>query len=75
MPTFVDALKVFRIGVSWGGDESLVVPALATLRQTPDYNARAYFGVSARLIRLHIGLEDPAILWADLEQALTKARR
>ncbi|WP_419759127.1 aminotransferase class I/II-fold pyridoxal phosphate-dependent enzyme [Acidisoma sp.] len=75
VPTFVDALKVFRIGVSWGGHESLVVPALATLRQTPDYNALAYFGVSARLIRLHIGLEDPAILWADLEQALTKARR
>jgi cystathionine beta-lyase/cystathionine gamma-synthase len=74
VPTFIDALRVFRIGVSWGGHESLVVPALATLRQTPDTNALAYFGVSARLIRLHIGLEDPAILWADLEQAFTKAR-
>jgi cystathionine beta-lyase/cystathionine gamma-synthase len=75
VPTFVDALRLFRIGVSWGGHESLIVPALATLRQTPDYNALSYFSVSARTIRLHIGLEDPAVLWADLEQAFAKARR
>jgi cystathionine beta-lyase/cystathionine gamma-synthase len=73
VPRFIDALRLFRIGVSWGGHESLVVPALATLRQTPENNALAYFSVSARLIRLHIGLEDPAALWADLEQALKNA--
>jgi cystathionine beta-lyase/cystathionine gamma-synthase len=74
VPAFIDALRVFRIGVSWGGHESLVVPALATLQQTPEYNALAYFDVSPRLIRLHIGLEAPAALWADLEQALAKAK-
>lgn len=74
VPAFIDALKLFRIGVSWGGHESLVVPALATLRQTPDYNALSYFSVSARLIRLHVGLEDPAALWSDLEGALRSAR-
>ncbi len=70
---FTDALKLFRIGVSWGGHESLVVPAMASLRQTPDYNALARFSVSPRLIRIHVGLEDPDSLWQDLEQALAQA--
>jgi cystathionine beta-lyase/cystathionine gamma-synthase len=73
VPRFVDALKLFRIGVSWGGHESLVVPAMASLRQTPDYNALAKFSVSPQLIRLHVGLEDPETLWLDLEQALAQA--
>ena len=75
VPAFVDALTLFRIGVSWGGHESLVVPALATLQQTPGSNSLSYFGVTEGTIRLHVGLEDPAALWADLEQALLKARR
>jgi cystathionine beta-lyase/cystathionine gamma-synthase len=73
LPGFIDALKLFRIGVSWGGQESLVVPAMASLHQTPDYNALARFSVSPRLIRLHVGLEDVESLWSDLEQALTQA--
>ncbi|WP_284943536.1 aminotransferase class I/II-fold pyridoxal phosphate-dependent enzyme [Acidisoma cladoniae] len=73
VPGFIDALKLFRIGVSWGGHESLVVPAMASLHQTPDYNALARFSVSPRLIRLHVGLEDVESLWSDLEQALTQA--
>ena len=70
VPAFADALRLFRLGVSWGGHESLVVPALASLRQTPEVNALARFGVPPGTIRLHVGLEDPAALWADLEQAL-----
>jgi cystathionine beta-lyase/cystathionine gamma-synthase len=75
VPAFVDALTLFRIGVSWGGHESLIVPALATLQQTPGSNSLSYFGVTEGTIRLHVVLEDPAALWADLEQALLKARR
>ncbi|RUZ69325.1 hypothetical protein EN947_31000, partial [Mesorhizobium sp. M7A.F.Ca.US.003.02.2.1] len=48
IPVFVDALKYFRIGVSWGGHESLVVPAKASLEQTPGLNSMARFGVSPR---------------------------
>ncbi|WP_091676763.1 PLP-dependent transferase [Methylocapsa palsarum] len=73
VPAFVDALRVFRLGVSWGGPESLVVPALAPL-QLPEANSFARFGVSARLIRLHIGFEDVDGLWRDLEQALAQGR-
>ena len=75
IPAFVDALRLFRIGVSWGGHESLVVPALASLQQTPGANSIDRFGVSARLIRLHVGLEDVEHLWADLAQALDRAKR
>lgn len=75
VPRFVDALRLIRLGVSWGGHESLVVPALASLRQTPDYNALARFGISPRLIRLHIGLEDPEDLWHDIDRALMQAQQ
>lgn len=66
---FSDALKFFRLGVSWGGHESLIVPVAASLAQTPGVNSFVRFGVSPRAIRLHVGLEDPEMLWADLENA------
>lgn len=75
IPVFVDALRLFRIGVSWGGHESLVVPALASLQQTPDANSIGRFGVSPRLIRLHVGLEHVEDLWADIQQALERAAK
>ncbi|MED5619060.1 PLP-dependent transferase [Ideonella sp. BN130291] len=62
---FVDALKLFRIGYSWGGAMSLVVPyELQPMRSLPHGHA----GV---LVRFSIGLEDPQDLIADLEQALS----
>lgn len=66
---FSDALKYFRLGVSWGGHESLIVPVAASLAQTPGVNSFDRFGVSPRAIRLHVGLEDVEMLWADLEKA------
>jgi cystathionine beta-lyase/cystathionine gamma-synthase len=75
IPRFVDALRLFRIGVSWGGHESLVCPALATLEQTPTVNSLARFGVTPRTVRLHAGIEDAQDLWNDLEAALAQARR
>jgi cystathionine beta-lyase/cystathionine gamma-synthase len=71
---FSNALRVFRMGVSWGGHESLVVPAAAALRQSPAVNAMARFGITAGTIRIHIGLENCEDLWTDLEQALALAR-
>lgn len=62
---FIDALSHFGIGFSWGGYESLVVPAdpaairTATRWTDPD-----------PLVRLSIGLEDPADLIADLARGL-----
>jgi cystathionine beta-lyase len=62
---FVDSLELFGLGYSWGGANSLVMPyRIAQMRR--DWHDK---GV---LVRLNIGLEDPADLIADLEQALAK---
>ncbi len=59
---FVDSLKLFKIGFSWGGSNSLCVPyRIKTMRQ----NWRA----AGTLVRFNIGLEDPCDLIADIEQA------
>ena len=64
---FVDALRLFRIGVSWAGPVSLVVPyEVNTMRD-------AGHGIKGHLVRFSMGLEDVADLQADLEQALTSA--
>jgi cystathionine beta-lyase/cystathionine gamma-synthase len=75
IPKFVDALRYFKIGVSWGGHESLVIPVKASLEQTPGLNSLARFSVSPRTIRFNIGLENVEDLWADVAQAFEKAKR
>jgi cystathionine beta-lyase len=63
---FLDALRLFGLGFSWGGFESLAIavdPQLHTRRFKRDYGGP--------LIRLHIGLEDPQDLMADLRNALS----
>lgn len=65
---FVDSLRLFSIGVSWGGYESLIVPLLP---QTPEGAARQKrLGLNDNCYRLSIGLEDADDLLADLHQAL-----
>lgn len=75
IPRFCDALRVFQLGVSWGGPESLVVPAEAVLHQTYEISAFRQFGLNPRLVRLYAGLEDAEVLLADLEYALQVASR
>jgi cystathionine beta-lyase len=66
---FVDALKLFKIGYSWGGPVSLVMPyPLRGMREFGDL-AGAKDGT---LVRLAIGLEDVQDLIADLDQALAR---
>jgi cystathionine beta-lyase len=65
---FVDALRLFAIGYSWGGPLSLVVPYdLGAMR----YDRSALPG---HLVRFSIGLEKVADLQADLAQALDHLR-
>ena len=62
----INSLKVFKIGVSWGGFESLAcMPHLRCDEQTCEW-----LGGRQNLIRLHCGLEGVDALIADLEQAL-----
>jgi len=73
IPTFCDALSLFRLGVSWGGHESLVMPSEISINQAGSPSAAIDFGVPSRLIRLFVGLEDSEELWQDLESALANA--
>ncbi len=63
---FADALEVFHLGVSWGGFESLVLPAVSTAPRDPKTNLRP--DLPENLIRLSIGLEDPRDLIEDLKR-------
>ncbi|WP_066190163.1 trans-sulfuration enzyme family protein [Gracilibacillus timonensis] len=62
---FIDALSLFKIGVSWGGYESLVNSPLK------DDNKQQLLeqGISPGLIRLSIGLEGATLQINDLEKA------
>lgn len=62
---FIDSLKLFKIGYSWGGANSLAVPyRIATMRSNWPHQGQ--------LVRLNIGLEDTRDLIADLEQSLAR---
>ncbi|MEO3803429.1 PLP-dependent aspartate aminotransferase family protein [Nonomuraea sp. B1E8] len=66
---FLDRLRYFRIGVSWGGFESLVnAPALST-----EESVRATMGIPVGLVRLSVGLEPADELIKDLGQALEES--
>ena len=64
---FVNNLKLFGHGYSWGGFESLALHQ--NLREQGD---RRYLNLAKNehLVRLHIGLEDPSDLIADIKQSL-----
>lgn len=63
----IDALELFGIGYSWGGFESLAVPA------DPVRTAAKWEGAGP-LVRLHVGLEDADDLIADLAGGLAAFR-
>lgn len=66
---FVDQLKLFGIGASWGGYESLATIAdMCRARTVVDWSA------CGPVVRLHIGLEGVSDLLADLAQAFAAVR-
>ena len=72
MRAFLDALKLFGLGYSWGGFESLVIPFDCT-----KHRAATQWAPGGPTLRFHVGLEDAGDLIADLERgfaALAAAR-
>ncbi len=64
---FCDALKLFKLGYSWGGHLSLVVPYdIPSMRDA----TVAHWPYRGTLVRFNIGLEDVRDLQADVAQAL-----
>jgi cysteine-S-conjugate beta-lyase len=67
LASFLEQLRLFRIGASWGGLHSLVAPA----RLDGARSVRPWPG-SGPLIRFSIGLEHPEDLLADIEEGLAR---
>jgi cystathionine beta-lyase len=65
---FVDRLKLFKIGFSWGGAHSLCVPYRIE-------KMRSHWLQQGQLVRFNIGLEDPKDLIADIEQAFSALQK
>jgi cystathionine beta-lyase len=65
LAAFIDGLQHFGIGYSWGGFESLIIPAHIRRTVRP-------FEAEGPVLRIHAGLEDPDDLIADLEQGLAR---
>lgn len=71
---FLDALTLFTQAVSLGDVESLATHPASTTHQLLDPDLREAEGVGDGLVRLSVGLEDPADLTSDLAHALGMAR-
>jgi cystathionine beta-lyase len=65
----LNGMRLFGMGFSWGGYESLIIPAhISTNRTAKPWHA------NGRTLRIHAGLEDPVDLIADLDDGLTRLR-
>ena len=63
----IDGLRHFGIGYSWGGFESLIIPAHIHRSVKP-------FAAEGPVLRIHAGLEDAGDLIADLEKGFARLR-
>ena len=70
---FLDALRVVLISNNLGDAKSLVTHPATTTHQRLTPDQRAVLGIGDGLVRLSVGLEDPADLEADLLSALAAA--
>ncbi|UCC24872.1 MAG: PLP-dependent transferase, partial [Gemmatimonadales bacterium] len=67
---FLDALEIFRIGVSWGGVESLAL----TPQRENNASSLERRGLPPGLVRLSVGLEGADALVEDVARGLEAAR-
>jgi cystathionine beta-lyase len=67
LASMLDGMTLFGMGYSWGGFESLMVPF-----DPHPYRTATQWTEDGRALRLHIGLDDPADLKADLEAGFAR---
>lgn len=70
LAAFLDGLKLFGIGASWGGYESLILPSDPRALRTA-----TVWDAPGQLLRIHAGLEDPGDLIADLAAGFERLAR
>lgn len=69
LANMVDHMELFGMGFSWGGFESLILPSDPTKIRTA-----TNWDEDGQLIRLHVGLEDPDDLIADLDAGFERLK-
>ncbi len=67
---FINSLKLFGIGQSWGGFESLVLYQSHVIQRV----YKKYVKLHHHIVRFHVGLEDPKDLIEDLKKGLKKIK-
>ncbi len=67
---FANALEIVSISNNLGDSKSLITHPTTTTHQRLDDAARAELGITDGLLRLSVGLEDPADLVDDINRAL-----
>ncbi len=68
LAAMLDGMQLFGMGSSWGGYESLLIPVDPTANRTV-----TPWREPGQLMRIHVGLEDPADLISDLEAGFARA--
>ena len=67
LAALLDYIKLFGMGASWGGYESLLIPTRpAALRTAVPWSE------PGQIMRIHVGLEDPGDLISELEAGLRR---
>lgn len=67
LPKFFDGLRLLAMGGSWGGYESLLIPTWPQRQRSC-----TTWAPGGQTMRIHVGLEDPADIIADLDAALAR---
>lgn len=70
LTAFLDHMELFAMGFSWGGYESLILPADPT-----PHRSAVPWRAEGPLVRIHAGLESPDDLIADLDAGFKRLRR
>ena len=69
LTAMLDGMRLFKMGFSWGGFESLILPV-----KVADYRRVHPIAAGDACVRIHVGLENPQDLIADLEAGLQRMR-
>lgn len=72
IPTLLKSLEYFSLAESLGGVESLIAHPATMTHAAMDAEAREHAGISNRLVRLSVGIEECSDLINDLQRALDK---
>ena len=70
IPEFVDSLKVISNAVSWGGFESLILHPYIAVSHSISDKRLSEWGITKKMLRLYVGLEEYEVLRHDLDNAL-----